>query len=362
MDIAIVGLPSSGKTTIFNAVTGAEAPVGTYGSGGKPNIGVAKVPDTRLQLFQTVFEPKKTVPAEITYVDLPPPPDGFAKALGISGENLNHLQRADALMVVVRAFEDRSVPHVDDSVSPARDLETMRAELAFADLGILDRRLSRVAEGFKGAKAPERDTLEREQALLSRLKEALDGGTPVREQTLTRDEAHLLAGFQLLTAKPLMVVVNIGEGQVSGSGPSDGRLAETAYIPTASLCGALEMELASMDPEEEHEFRESLELGESGVDRAVRLSSEAMDLITFFTGNDNEVRAWPVTVGTTAVEAAGKVHSDFERGFIRAEVVAHADLEECGSLAEARRRGVLRQEGKDYRVSDGDLLNILFSV
>ena len=354
MEIAIVGLPASGKTTIFNAVTGGEAQVGMYGPGSKPNLGVAKVPDPRLELLESVFRPKRTVPAEITYVDLPQPPDGLGKAAGISGENLNHLQGADALMVVVRVFEDRSVPHVDDSVDPVRDLEAVRSELALADLEILDRRLSRVADGFKGAKAPERDALERERALLTRLKEALDGGSSVRDQTLSRDETRLLEGFKLLTAKPLMVVANVGEGQPSAAAEVD--------LPTASLCGALEMELVAMEPEEEREFRQSLELGESGLDSMVRLSYEAMDLITFFTGNDNEVRAWPVTAGTTAVEAAGKVHSDFARGFIRAEVVAHADLEECGSLAEARRRGLLRQEGKGYQVADGDLVNVLFSV
>ena len=220
-----------------------------------------------------------------------------------------------------------------------------------------------MADGFKGAKATERDALEREQALLSRLKEAVNGSSPVREQHLIkREEVRLLQGFHILTAKPLMIVVNIGESQVAGLMPSGERLAGAADVPTASLFGALEMELASMDPKEEREFREPLGLGESGVDRAVCLSYEAMDLITFFTENDNEVRAWSVTVGTTAVEAVGKAHSDFARGFIGAEIVAHTDLEECGSLAEARRRGLLRQECKDYPVSDGYLVNILFSV
>ena len=364
MDVAIVGLPASGKTTVFNAVTGGEAQVGTYGSGGKANVGVAKVLDPRLELLQSVFGPKRTVPAEVTYVDLPAPPDGSGSTLGMSGENLNYLQRADALMVVVRAFEDRSVPHVADIVDPVHDLETMRSELALVDLGILDRRLSRLADGFKGAKAPERDALEREQALLTRLKEALEGGSPIGDQALSRDEARLLAGFQLLTAKPLMVVANVGEGQLSEAEPVEAELSHAAglQVPAASLCGSLEMELAQMAPEEESEFRDSLELGESGLHRMVRLSHQAMDLITFFTGNDNEVRAWPVPSGTTALEAAGKVHSDFARGFIRAEVVAYGDLEECGSLAEARRRGLLRQEGKGYAVSDGDVVNILFSV
>lgn len=362
MNIAIVGPPDAGKTTIFNAVTGVGPGAGAYASGGRPNVGVAKVDDPRMELFETLFRPARTVPAEITFIDLPPSyGSDEGKPLSVSGESLNHLQRADCLMLVVRAFEDRSVPHDDDGIDPVRDLRSMRDELALADLLIVERRLSRVEDAFKGARAPERESLRREEAMLSSLRTSLEEGEAVRERRLAPHEARMLEGFQLLTAKPLMAVVNIGEDQISDSGPSEERLA-AARVPAAALCGLLEAELTAMEPDERREYRQSFGLVESGIDRLVRLARRAAGLITFFTGNDREVRAWQVTTGTTAVEAAGKVHSDMARGFIRAEVVAHGDLEDCGSLADARRRGLLRQEGRDYQVTDGDLVNILFSV
>ena len=365
MNIAIVGLPAAGKTTIFNALTGARSGVGAYAPGGRPNVGVAKIADPRMELFETIFEPARTVPAEITFVDLPPSHDGGRKKAGgvsgtrlASGEGLNHLQRADALMLVARAFEERSAPRVD----PVRDLRSTKEELVLADLLIVERRLSRMAEAFKGARAPERERLEREEALLSGLKESLEEGAPARERRLSPGESRMLAGFQLLTAKPLMAVANIGEDEISGAGPLEARLVAAGGVPAAALCGRLEAELGAMAPDEQREYRESFGLVESGVDRAARLAREAIGLVSFFTGNDREVRAWQAASGTTAVEAAGKVHSDMARGFIRAEVVSYGDLKECGTLAEARRRGLLRQEGREYRVADGDLVNILFSV
>ncbi len=365
MDIAIVGLPKSGKTTIFNAVTRGSAQVADYSGPGQPNVGVAKVPDGRLDTLEAIYGPKRVVPAEVRYVDVPAPPEGMGTSRGISGEYLSHLQRADALMVVARAFEDPAVSHVMDGVDPARDAETMLMELAFSDVEILERRLSRLADGFKGAKAPERDALTREQALLTRLKDRLEDGAAVRLQLRTPDEARALEGFQLLTDKPVIVVANLGEEQLPEASVLEARLAEVlreARVEAAALCGRLEMELAQMEPDDEQEFRESLGAGESGLDRMIALSYLVADLITFFTGNDNEVRAWTAARGTEALKAAGKVHSDFERGFIRAEVVAFDALAECGGLAEARRRGVLRQEGKGYVVQDGDVLNILFNV
>ena len=368
MDIGIVGLPGSGKTTLFNAVTRGTAQVAAYaGPQGKPNIGVAKVPDQRLDALEPIFQPKRKVYAEVTYLDIPADPEGFAQSQtrGVSGELLNHLQRTDALLLVVRAFEDLSVPHVADTIDPLRDVDTMLHELAFADLEIMDRRLGRLDEQSKGAKAPERDALDRAQALLSRLKAGLDDGTPVSDQTLTPDEARSLEGFQFLTAKPLIVVANVGEDQSSQVPSLEAKLASALSgrkIVTAALCGKLEMELAQMEPDEEQEFRESLELGESGLDRMIRLSHDVLDLVTFFTGNPNEVRAWTVARGTTALSAAGKIHSDFERGFIRAEVVGFDDLAQCGSIAEARRQGLLRQEGKTYVVQEGDVVNVLFNV
>ena len=366
MEIGIVGLPRGGKTTVFNAVTRGEAQVGAYaGPQGKPNIGVAKVPDPRLDVLEGVFKPKRKVPAEVTYTDVPAAPEGLGTTRGISGEFLNHLQRTDSLLVVARAFEDPSVAAVGDTVDPFRDVGTMTHELAFADLEILERRLERIAEGFKGAKAPEREALNREQALLTRLKADLEEGTPIRDQSLDRDEARLLEGFQLLTAKPLIVVVNVGESQLPELTSLETRLSSDFAGPrvrATALCGKLEMELAQMEPAEEREFRRSMGLGESGLNRAIGLSHGVLDLITFYTGNSNEVRAWTVPRGSTAVKAAGRIHSDFERGFIRAEVIGFDDLARWGSIAEARKHGALRQEGKSYTVSDGDVINVLFNV
>jgi len=365
VEFAIVGLPESGKTTIFNAVTGGTAQVGTYGTQARPNIGVAKVPDPCLDVLTGIFGPKRTVPAEIAYVDVPAAGESRGSDQGIAGELLSHLQRADALLVVTRAFDNPSVPSVDDTVDPFRDLETTSLELTLADLAILGRRLARVAEGFKGAKAPERDALAREQELLSRIKVDLDEGVAVREQVFDRDENRLLAGFQLLTAKPLIAVANVGEDELDRMSSLEEQVSSRfggPHMGALALCGSLEMELAEMDDADQTEFRESMGLAESGLDRMVRKSYEVMELITFYTGNANEVRAWPIPAGSTALEAAGKVHSDFVRGFIRAETIAFDDLAESGSFAEARKQGLLRQEGKSYVVNDHDVINILFNV
>lgn len=366
MEIGIVGLPKSGKTTIFNAVTRGAAQVAAYGGlQTRPNIGVAKVPDSRLDVLEAMFKPRRKTYAEVTYFDIPAAPEGLGKTSGISGEFLNQLQRADALLVVVRAFEDASVPHVNDSVNPVRDLEAMLYELAFADMEILERRMARLADSFKGAKAPEREALNKEKALLERLRADLEAGVPLGRQKLSDEDARKLGGFRFLTAKPIIAVANVGESQLAEASALEQQLASTVTWPgirAAALCGKLEMELAQMEPEEEQEFRQSLGVGESGLNRMIRLSYDVLDLITFFTVGDPEARAWPITRGTTALKAAGKIHSDLERGFIRAEVVAFDDLHRCGSMAEARRQGLLRQEGKTYVVRDGDVILILFNV
>ena len=366
MDIGVVGLPRSGKTTVFNAVTRASAQLAAgAGARGKPNLAVAKVPDTRMEFLETVFNPKKNVRAEVTYVDFPAEPEGLGTTRGISGEYLNHLQSMDALLLVVRAFDEPSVPGVDDTVDPFRDAETMAYELAFSDLEILSRRLTRVAEGFKGAKAPEREALNREQALLARIKQEIEDSHAVRDQEFDSDEARLVAGFQFLTAKPVIVVVNVSESQLTEAASLEERMSfrtGAGKVRVTAVSGKLEMELAEMDPADEKEFRKSMGLGESSLNRMIRLSQEVLDLVTFFTGNGNEVKAWPVPRGTTALQAAGRIHSDFERGFIRAEVVGFDDLKSCGSMAEARRRGLLHREGKTYAVKEGDVINILFNV
>ena len=364
MEITIIGLPQSGKTTIFNAATRGSAQVAAYAN--RINLGAAKVPDKRLDTLNGIFNPKRQVNAEVTYADLPAAPEGLGKTQSIGGEYLNTLQRADAILMVARAFEDPSVPHVADSIDAFRDIDTLLFELTISDLDILERRIRRVAEGFKSAKAAERDALNREQATLAAVRDALEEGVHVRDQTLTEDELRLLSGFQLLTAKPLIVVVNVGEDGLDDIAAAEERLAaevQTERIRTAALCGKLEMELSQMDADDEQEFRESLGIaGESGLSRMINLCYEALDLISFLTVGEDEVRAWPITRGTSALKAAGQIHSDLERGFIRGEVVTFGNMVSCRTLAAARKNGMLRQEGRNYIVQDGDIMHVLFNV
>ncbi len=324
------------------------------------------MPDERLDVLNGIFKPRRKVNAEVTYADLPAAPEGLGKTQSIGGEYLNTLQRADAILMVAREFEDPAVPHVTDSIDAFRDIETLLFELTISDLDILERRLERVAENFKGAKVAERDLLNKEQATLERVRDDLEEGIHVRDQSLTDDETRLLSGFQMLTAKPLIVVVNVGEDRLDDIPSIESRLADevrTDRIRTAALCGKLEMELAQMDADDEQEFRESLGVvGESGLSRMINLCYEALDLISFLTVGDVEVRAWPIARGTSAVKAAGQIHTDMERGFIRGEVVTYENMVNCRTLAEARKSGVLRQEGKNYILQDGDVMHVLFNV
>ena len=363
MEIGIIGLPGSGKTTVFNALTRGRADVASYG--GKPNVGVALVPDARLDRLADLYAPRKRVPATVSYVDIPPPATPSGRTRGISGQYLNDLQRVDALLIVVRAFKDDAVLHVDGSVDPFRDVENMMLELLFSDLELLERRLQRLDENTKGAKAAERDAIEKERDLLGRIKEHLEGETPIREQQFTPDQVQRIRGFQFLTVKPLIVLLNIDEDDIDEASSLEERLTDAIQGPSvraASLCGKLEMDLAQMDAEEEAEFREAVGAGESGMNRIIRLSYDVIGLITFLTIGDDEVRAWELQKGTTASRAAGKIHTDFEQGFIRAEVVPFGELVACGGFAEARKRGELRQEGKEYVVQDGDVMHILFNL
>ena len=365
MDIGIVGLPSSGKTTMFNAVTRSSVAVADHSSRGKPNVGVAKVPDARLDNLVSIFNSKKRVAADIKYVDVPPPPEGFGKTRGVSGEYLGHLQLVDVLMVVVRAFEHPAVIGAEDGIDPVRDAETMLLELAFADIGLLDRQLSRLVESAKGARVQEREEQAKERELLERLKVGLEDGVPIRKQGYTDDEARALRGFNLLTDKPVIVVANLGEDLLSEAEATEANLAsvlEGSQEGVAAICGSLEMDLASMSPEDEAEMREVMEVEGSGLDRMIVLSYLASDTITFYTAAEIEARAWAADRGIEAAKAAGKIHTDLERGFIGAEVVAYDDFLDCLTYVEARRRGLYRNEGKTYVIKDGDIINILFNV
>ena len=360
MAIGIIGPPQSGKTTVFNAVTRGRAEVASFRAPGRqPNVGVVKVPDPRLGALAAMTRSRRVIPAEVSYVDAPGAAEG-----GIDGVYLNTLQRCEALLLVARAFDDPSAPAPGGVVDPVRDAQATQAELAFSDLLLLERRAERIAKQLRAAKASERDALTREAALVDRVRGALDGGAAVREQALDAGERRILDNFQLLTAKPLMAVFNIGEEDV-GKGEVEAALAERLAAPgvaAIALCGKLEMELAQMAPEDEAEFRASLGAGEPGLDRMVRLCYRLLGLVSFLTTGEDETRAWTITDRAPAVEAAGKIHSDIQRGFIRAEVTAYDDLMRAGGFAEARRAGLLRQEGKQYPMRDGDVVNFLFNV
>ena len=355
IDSGIVGLAKSGKTTIFNALTKGKAAT----ENSAPHIGTAKVPEPRLKILADMLHPKRTVPAEARYIDVGAP------IKGISGELLTQLSTVDALINVVRAFTDESVPHIEGSLDVERDIATLNLELAFSDLAIIERRLERIETSLKGAKPPERQDLLHEKATLLKIKADLEKDVPIREQRLTTDEGRTITNYQFLTAKPLLIVVNIGEEQLAQAASLESELNSHYSRPrcrVTTLCGKLEMELSQLDDTAAEEFRTNFGMSEAGLERTIKLSYELLDLISFFSIASGEVKAWSIPNGTNALKAAGKIHSDMERGFIRAEVISYDDLVKSGSLAEARKRGLLRLEGKSYPVIDGDIITFLFNV
>jgi len=366
VQIAIVGLPASGKTTVFNTLTRGHAETGGYG-GMTLHVGVVKVPDERLDRLAEIFRPKKVVHADVTYLDLPAPPassEGRVGAEELPAEHLARLRESDALLHVVRAFEDPAVPHPSGAVDPARDLEALDLELILADLAILDRRLERlVATGRHGTPA-EREANEREEHILVRLKVELEAGRPIRDAGLAPEEARAIRGFRFLTEKPVLVLLNVGEADLPRAGERVAAI-EAGYhhdhVLVAALSARIEMELGELEPDEAAAFMAELGIGESGLARVIRLSYALLGLISFLTAGPDEVRAWPIPSGSTAVDAAAAVHTDLAKGFIRAEVVPYEDLVVLGSTAEARRHGKLRSEGRTYLVRDGDVIEILFS-
>jgi ribosome-binding ATPase len=360
--VAVVGIPQSGKTTIFNALTRGKAEVAAYSSTLAPNIGVAKVLDARLPVLEAIFQPKKTVPAEVSYIDIAGSIKGFGKE-GAGGEFLNYLTTADALLQVVRAFADEKVPHPEGSIDAKRDIATLDLELAVSDLAIMERRLEKLETGLKAAKAAEREPYLKEQTLLHKIKTGLEKDVPIRLQGLPEEELKMLANYQFLTAKPMLVVLNIGEGQIPQAAQLEDEISSLfPRFAVIALCGKLEMELAQLSDADASEFREAMGLSKPGLDRVIDLSYSLLGLISFFTTASSELKAWTIPGGTPAPKAAGKIHSDMERGFIRAEVISYSDLTSCGNLAEARKRGLLRTEGKSYAIQDGDVVTFLFNV
>ncbi len=363
LDIGIIGLVRSGRTTVFSALTGASL------SGSQESfasrIGTAKVPDVRLGVLAGMFPGRKVVPAETRYLDISASIKSLAEGGGIGGRLLTELSKVDALLEVVRAFPDERVPHPEGDLDMGRDIASLNEELAFSDLLIIEKRLERLEVSLRSAKPAERPPLLKEQELLLRLKKELENDYPIRELSLNPEETRAIANYQFLTAKPLLVVVNIGEKDLAQSdtikAELTSRYSRPGCLPT-TLCAKLEAELAQLDSETQSSLRAEYGIKESGRDQVIRLSYELLGLISFLTVVGDEIRAWPIPKGTIALKSAGKVHSDMERGFIRAEVISFNDLVACGSLAEARKKGLLRAEGKNYLVKDGDVINFLFNI
>lgn len=352
MKLGIIGLPQAGKTTLFNALTRGNAPIKASSGKLEVHTAVVDVPDERIDRLSAMFKPRKTIYAKVTYADIAGL-EGSASKGGIAGPLLNQLSQMDGFIHVVRCFEDENVPHPAGSVDPARDVESMLGELLLNDLVMVERKLERLAEERRKG-GVDKALNERQTALFNRLHQALESGTPLRSLDLSAEETRELASFGLLTRKPILTVFNLGEGQSPPQIPLD--------HPSIALQGKLEMELAQLPPEDAALFMAEYGIQELGLSRVIRLSYELLQLQSFFTVGEDEVRAWTVRRGATAWEAAGVIHTDLQRGFVRAEVVSYEDLIALGSLAEARARGKLRLEGKDYLVKDGDILHIRFNI
>jgi ribosome-binding ATPase len=326
-----------------------------------------KVPDPRLDRLAEIFKPRKIVHADVTYVDLPAPPpssDGHVGTEELPAEHLARLRESDALLHVVRAFEDPSVPHPDGPVDAARDLERLDLEFILADLAMVDRRLERLAASGRHGTAAEREANEREEVVLRRIKVELEAGRPIRDADLSDDEAKAVRGFRFLTEKPVLVLLNVGENQLAEAGALVERVAagyDHRHAIVDHLSAKIEMELGELEPDDAATFMAELGIAQSGLERVIRLSYRLLGLISFLTAGPDEVRAWPIPEGSTAVDAAGTIHTDLAKGFIRAETVGYDDMVALGSMAEARRAGKLRSEGKTYKVADGDVVEILFS-
>lgn len=361
MKAGIIGLPQCGKTTLFNVLTKRHVQTG-YSGGSEPNIGVVKVPDERVDVLSKMFEPKKTTYATVEYVDVAGLAKGSVQSGGLGSQLLAHIRNVDAIIQVVRTFTNESIPLPEGGIDPARDIETLNLELILSDLGIVEKRIERLQVDIqkKGEKSKEQ-----ELHLMQRLQEALEQEMSIRDFDLNEAEERLLRGYQFLTQKPMVIVLNVGEDELQDT--SSYRELSAEYeargIPVVPLSAEIESEIEQLEDEDDvNAFMEDIGITELGLTRLIHVSYNLLGLISFFTVGKDEVRAWTIPQGTVAVHAAGAIHSDLERGFIRAEVIHFEELLKQGSLANAKQHGVLRVEGKDYVVQDGEILHVRFNV